>query len=106
MSRRAAHGDTSPIALQTRANLGINYRDAGRLPEAIALLEPLEREGRTNPALSWVKAELLTAYILAGKAAEALPMLKAELADARKAQPAGSLTLAAELVRVGGELNK
>ncbi len=44
------------------ANLGVNYRDAGRRSEALPLLEEARRAVKKYPDLIWVTNELLDAY--------------------------------------------
>jgi tetratricopeptide (TPR) repeat protein len=69
------------------ANLGVNYRDAGRLDEALPLLEEAHAAGKKHPELRWVAAPLLEAYLIAGRptqdagrlAADALAYLRARL---------------------------
>jgi hypothetical protein len=79
----------------------VNYRDEGRLAEAILLLEQARREGRKYASLGWVGAQLLTAYIRAGKSAEGSALVKDNLEAARKALPPDSAPLAGELALNG-----
>jgi tetratricopeptide (TPR) repeat protein len=100
-ARRKARGDRHPQTLQTQINLGVNYRDAGRLKEAIPLLEQVDRERRAHPSLRWVRLELLSAYVAARKSAEGTRLVKEILAEARKEHPAGSTALAGALAQGG-----
>jgi hypothetical protein len=103
-AQRKKLGELHPDTLKMLASLGVNYRDTGRLAEAIPLLEQAYREGRKHASLDWVGAELLTAYIRAGKSAEASALLKDNLEAARKALPADSSRLAKALAQNGSAL--
>jgi tetratricopeptide (TPR) repeat protein len=103
-ARRKARGEGHPATLQAQINLGVNYRDAGRLKEAIPLLEEVDRRRRAEPSLAWVRRELLTAYIAARKAPQALKLVKDILAQARKEYPAGSIGLGGALTDGGYNL--
>ena len=97
-------GPDHPDTLLSRMNLAVNYRDAGRLPEAIRLLEQVKREGKGRPSLRWGRGELLSAYVAAGKSAEGTALVKELLAEARKQHPSGSVTLAGALAQYGQSL--
>jgi tetratricopeptide (TPR) repeat protein len=103
-ARRKKLGELHPDTLSTLAYLGVDYRDAGRLAEAIPLLEEAHREGRKHASLGWVGGELLTAYIRARKSAEGLALVKDNLEAARKALPADSPPLAGALAQNGSAL--
>jgi tetratricopeptide (TPR) repeat protein len=105
-ARRKSLGERHPKTLQARANLGVNYRDAGRLKEAIPLLEQVDREGRAEPSLRWVRRQLLTAYVAARKAPEGTKLVKEILAEARKEYAAGSAELAGALAQNGYSLTQ
>ena len=49
--RRVKLGEDHPDTMMTKANLGVNYRDAGRLAEALPLLEEANRAVRKYPTL-------------------------------------------------------
>jgi serine/threonine protein kinase len=100
-ARRKARGESHPETLSTQINLGVNYRDAGQLTEAIRLLEQVKREDKGRPALRWGRGELLSAYVAAGKSAEGTALAKELLAEARKENPPGSVALAAALAQYG-----
>ncbi len=74
--QQAKFGRQHPNTLQMVANLGVNYKDAGRLKEAIPLLEEAYRASRTFPNLRWVEVPLVDGYLEAGKLAEAIPVLE------------------------------
>ncbi len=82
--RKRKLGDEHPNTLLTVANLGVNYRDADRLAEAIPLLEQAYRDGRKHKhaSLAWVGSELVYAYVQAGKTDEATTLIQDELASA------------------------
>jgi eukaryotic-like serine/threonine-protein kinase len=79
----------------------VKYRDAGRLKEAIPLLEEAEHAGRTESSLQWIRGELLTAYVAARKMAEGTKLVKELLVKARKEHAPGSPALGNTLAQVG-----
>jgi tetratricopeptide (TPR) repeat protein len=81
----------------TVANLGVNYRDAGRLDKAIPLLEEAYHASGKFPNLRWVSGRLVNAYAKAGRSAEAAKLAREIVADARKTAPNGSPQLAEAL---------
>ena len=83
------------MTLQTAANLGISYKDAGRLKEAIPLLE--EAHLAANPKLPGVGAHLLDAYTKAGENAKLLNLVLEMVTDARNTLPKDSPQLAQQL---------
>jgi hypothetical protein len=97
-------GPDHPETLNTLANLGVNYRDAGRLDEALPLLEAAARASRQNPALRWVGAELVDGYIRAGETAKGAALARELVAEARAAFAADSLQLAGALAINGTNL--
>jgi tetratricopeptide (TPR) repeat protein len=99
--REAKRGRAHPETLQSVANLGVNYKDAGRLKEAIALLEEAHRAAQKHPELAWVILPLLDAYTRAGANAKLATLIVAELPRARKALPADSPQLAGLLAQGG-----
>src|SRR5262249_51280072 len=70
--------------LRTQVCLGINYRDVGRVSDAIALLEEAYERGRKQPALTGVGPELAKAYEKAGQLAKAEQVYRESVEDARK----------------------
>jgi tetratricopeptide (TPR) repeat protein len=101
---RAKFGPDNPETLETQAQLGVVYREAGRVADAIPLLDDAHQKGRKHPELAWVGNALLTAYVQAGKKAEATALVAAQVGAARKRFPADSLPLAAALADVGKAL--
>jgi tetratricopeptide (TPR) repeat protein len=83
------------------ANLGVNYSDVGRLPEAMGLLEEAHRAANKNPTLRWVVTPLRIAYTRAGESAKLVRLLQEQLAEARKTLPMDSPQLAATLAETG-----
>ncbi len=100
-AQRKELGELHPNTLGTLAFLGVNYRDAGRLAEAIPLLEQAHREGSKQASLRWVGAELLAAYVRAGKTAEGSILVKENLDTARIELPADGSSLADALALDG-----
>jgi tetratricopeptide (TPR) repeat protein len=97
---RSDHPDT----LETQAKLGVVYREAGRVSDALAQLEEVYEKGRQYRELRWVGNALLTAYVQAGRKPEAADLLKTRVEAARKEFPADSLKLAGALTDIGQAL--
>ena len=74
--------------------------DAGRLKQALPLLEEGYRASTKYPALRWVGTDLLGGYIKAGKTVQAAALAKELVADARRTLPPNSPKLAAKLARI------
>jgi tetratricopeptide (TPR) repeat protein len=91
------HSDTQLVV----ANLGVNYKDAGRVQEALPLLEEAFQTAKINPTFRWVGPQLLDGYGKAGKTAEAAKLKTELLADARKQLPKDSPQLAKMLAPIG-----
>jgi eukaryotic-like serine/threonine-protein kinase len=94
------HSDTQ----ETVANLGVNHKDAGRVPEALPLLEEAFQSAKTSPTLRWVGPQLLDGYVKAGKSAQAAQLVAELLAEVRKQLPADSPQLAGTLAPLGMSL--
>jgi tetratricopeptide (TPR) repeat protein len=94
-------GEDHPNTLSTMGSLGVNYRDAGRLTEAIPLLEEVHRKGRKHASLWGVGRDLVSAYIQAGKTAEAAALITDELAIDRLRAAADSPQMANQLAVAG-----
>jgi tetratricopeptide (TPR) repeat protein len=79
-------GATNPKTLTARGGLASAYMDAGRVEEAIPLLERTladceRRLGDTNPNTLSLRNNLAVAYQQAGRLEEAIPLLERTLAD-------------------------
>jgi tetratricopeptide (TPR) repeat protein len=99
--REAKLGRDHPDTLTTVGNLGVNYKDAGRLQEAIPLLEEANRAAKHYPTLSFVGPQLLAAYAKAGENAKLANLLLERLPEVRKAVPKDSPQLADLLAQIG-----
>jgi len=82
-------GETHPGTLGSRNNLALAYQDAGRLDEAIPLLERTlaDRErvlGETHPGTLGSRNNLAAAYRDAGRLDEAIPLYERTLADSER----------------------
>ena len=87
-----------PRTQATVANLGVNYKDAGRFKEALPRLEEARLATRKNPALQqWVGLALMDGYLRAGKPQQAHVLAKEMLDDIREASPKDSQELAGNL---------
>jgi len=94
-------GRQHPDTLRVVANLGVNWKDVGRLEQALPLLEEAYGASKTYPMLRWVGGELLDAYIQAGRRAQSLALSRELLADARRILPPNSPEIARELAQIG-----
>lgn len=90
--------------LTVKANLGVNYRDAGRLADAIVLLEQVQEHAHPYPSLAWVGAALVTAYQQQGEPAKALTLLRTQLAAGRQRVQPDSTALANLLETTASQL--
>src|SRR5260370_1132542 len=95
--REAKLGRDHLQTVHAAANLGVNYRDAGRLKEAIPLLEEAHQAAKKNAELRWAGTELLTAYGMAGENAKLADLVPELLTEARKSLPKDSPQLAQQL---------
>jgi tetratricopeptide (TPR) repeat protein len=82
--RRATLGSDHPDTLLSMSNLGLIYKDAGRLADALPRLEEaLKRRraklGPDHPETLVSMSNLGSAYDAAGRAADALPLLQETL---------------------------
>ena len=107
--RSSSLGPDHPDTLNTMANLGVNYRDAGRLPEGTALLEQAWAKARKQPGplvddLAWIPRALGEAYDQAGQFAKAEPLYREALEAARKRHGEASLQSADVLGSLGLQL--
>ena len=92
---RPGSAASTPETQMTVANLGVNYKDSGRLERG----DPAPRRGlprarassRTSAGFG---APLLDAYAKAGRSAEVAKLVPEQLAEARKALPKDSPQLA------------
>jgi tetratricopeptide (TPR) repeat protein len=89
-----------------KANLGLNYKDAGRLAEALPLLEEANRAVPKFFTLRFARGQLLDAYINAGRNDKATALAKVTLTEDRAALPAGNPQLAGALAQAGSSLLK
>jgi eukaryotic-like serine/threonine-protein kinase len=93
-------GRDHPDTFVTIGNLGAAYKDAGRLAEAIPLLEESYRAAGKYRELRGVGPLLLDAYAKAGEKAKLANLLQEQLADARKSLPKDSPQLAGVLAQL------
>jgi serine/threonine protein kinase len=101
--RKRKLGEDDPDTLLTMGWLGVNYLDAGRLTEAIPLMEKAYRNGQKYPSLAGFGRHLVSAYIQAGKTAEATALLREEVARARARLKPDSPQLDAFLAESGSQ---
>jgi tetratricopeptide (TPR) repeat protein len=97
-------GRVHPTTINTVANLGVNYKDAGRVQEALPLLEEAYRASVLIRTLQWVREPLLDCYAKRGKAKEAALLVQTLVASDRQKLANGSPELASLLARRGLKL--
>ena len=86
--RKAKLGREHPDTLRTVGNLGVNYlKDAGRIAEAIPLLEEVDRAAKKYSQLRWVRGQLIDAYAKAGENAKLANLLLEQLPETGKRCP-------------------
>ena len=95
--------------LATMANLGANYRDAGRLPEATDLLKQAwgmaqKRPGPLTDILAEIPENLAGTYDKAGQFAKSEPLFRESLEKARKRDGEASPQAAFRLANFGASL--
>jgi non-specific serine/threonine protein kinase/serine/threonine-protein kinase len=93
-----------PGTLGMQAGLGVAYLDAGRFADAVSMLEEVHQSGAEGIDPAEAGNVLLTAYVGAGKKAEAAALAKEQARAARQHVPADSLDLAAALAPPGQAL--
>jgi tetratricopeptide (TPR) repeat protein len=105
--REACLGRPHPNTLTMVCNLGVNYLAAGRLTEAIALLEEVYRASKQHPALAFAAPSLLVAYTKAAdparpeSTARVTALIQEMLVAARGTLPENSPQLASQLNSFG-----
>jgi hypothetical protein len=87
-----------------QVDLGVNYWDAGRFADGIALIKAVRQKGSQDPPPGWVRRALLTAYVQAGNTTEATALAIEQVRDARQQFAANSPELAAALAENGKSL--
>jgi tetratricopeptide (TPR) repeat protein len=87
--------------LSTLANVGVVYRDAGRLEDAISTMEEVAAKIPQFPELARVRGELRQAYLEAGRKDDVAKMLTVDQQDVRSQFKPGSAELAGELAFIG-----
>jgi serine/threonine protein kinase/tetratricopeptide (TPR) repeat protein len=92
--QRSSSANNFPVTVGMQAELGAMYCDAGRFDDAIALLEEVQAQSHQNPELAWIGNPLLTAYVRAGRKADAVALAMQQVQTAREQLPADSLELA------------
>ena len=93
----------------TQANLAVNYRDAGRLKEAIPLFEDALARVRKLPgglslSLAWVPAALAATYDQTGQFARAEPLYRSLLEQAQQKFGGDDLRTSACQAQLGNNL--
>ena len=97
-------GRRHPDTLLIFANLGINYKDAGRISDALPLLLETNQASKLDSNLRFVGIHLLDGYVKAGMPQEAKRIATELQADARVNLPWDSPQLARELSNIGDAL--
>jgi tetratricopeptide (TPR) repeat protein len=94
-------GRQHPETQMNVGNLGVNYKDSGRLGEAIPLIEEAYHTHAKFPTLGAFGAQLVDAYVKAGRSPEAGKLVHELVAEARKSAPKDSPQLANALAQSG-----
>jgi eukaryotic-like serine/threonine-protein kinase len=98
--REATFGRQHRDTLKTVANLGVNYAAAGRLDEALALLEESYRASEKYPGLRrWVGVGLADGYVRTGRTAQVAGLAKELIDDDRRTVPPDSPQLGGKLAQ-------
>ena len=92
------------VRSETGGAFRLSYNDAGRLTDAIRLLEEAHCASTKFPKLRLAGIHLLDAYTNAGHSAEAAKLLQELLREARRSFPEDSSQLAGELAQIGSKL--
>ena len=92
--------------LKAAASLGADYKQAGRLDEAMPLLEETFLASKVHPGLMFVSSQLIDAYIQKNMPARAKETAEDHLENIRAQIPNNSLRLATNLAVVGMEFIK
>jgi tetratricopeptide (TPR) repeat protein len=108
-ARRVKPGDHDPQTFMAAFNLGVNYRDAGRLPEAIALLEEWvgrchETLGAESSHLEFARDVLAETYERANDFLNAEALIRENAELARKKSGADSPAYASHLAHLAWNL--
>lgn len=112
LRRRAISGDDHPDTIRVAFNLGVNYRDAGRINDAIRIFDEwLPRAKATlKPGQSWGKlqeaAEAYEAYERAGRLDRSLRLYSEAAADPHHSLASDDSELAGALAVFGDALSK
>ena len=109
--RRARSGDDHPDTFTAAFNLGVNYRDAGRLQEAAAVFDEWLPQAAAKfppgqPPLPFGRQAAVDTYTRAGRHDKAVPLLGEAVAAARQQAKPGDPRLAVALAQLGGALLK
>jgi tetratricopeptide (TPR) repeat protein len=94
-------GRHHPETLILMANLGANYNDAGRIKEAISVLEEVNTFIDEYPRLRGFDLPLCEAYATAGESVKLATLRLKHLSEARAALPKESPQIGAILAQIG-----
>ncbi|MBL8818312.1 MAG: serine/threonine protein kinase [Planctomyces sp.] len=100
VSQRTAIDPNHPDCLIACANLGVNYRDAGRLVEAVTLLRKADRRRFQASGLNWVHSELTSLCLSSGQG-NLLPDFLLEDLQFCRSEYGDSSTMVANVVTEG-----
>lgn len=83
------------------ANLMVNYRSAGRYSDALALVEEVREEAKTNPRVSGMLPDVLDVYLHFGMMEKASELFAQLIGELRKSARPESTKLAGGLAKYG-----
>jgi tetratricopeptide (TPR) repeat protein len=110
--RQSKLGPDHPVVLWTMFDLGVNYRDAGRVLEGVDLLEQCRDKARKQPDplagdLAWIPIELGVAYEKAGQLTKAESLYRETLETVRQRhKEASSYSAELQYILAGSLLNQ
>jgi tetratricopeptide (TPR) repeat protein len=103
-AQREVLGELHPQTLISEANLGVNLRDTGQAEEALLHMRAAYAQRSKAPEVAFLGLELPALLAAQGQFAEVAALVPAAVAEARARHAAGSLELAADLVRLADAL--
>ena len=99
-------GPDHPSTILTIVELGANYLDAGRIEEALPLLEEAYCASKKSLTHAWVGDSVLAGYVKAEKSEQAVVLASELLSDARSTLHENSAKLSDKLLGLGKSLLK
>src|SRR5262249_44277802 len=106
--RISKNGRDHKETLKTMANLAYSYRDTGRMPEAVALMEEVLDRERTLPVplpkVDSLRSQAINFYEYAGLFVKSEPLYREFVDEAREESDADDRRIANALAALGANL--